>query len=155
MDWIPGPGGSPGDRKGNPLQYFCPGKSNGQKSLVGCSPRGHKESDTLWDLTITPPSHSCPYGRLCSEDDTGKAHPTAPVHAGCCNKQHALSRLQTSSDGYAGWEAQDGGTCRSGAWEQTSSPAPSPAEGDRALCVTHLPGLAGVPADRLPQLLDA
>ena len=25
---------------------FLPGESHGQRSLVGCSPRGHKESDT-------------------------------------------------------------------------------------------------------------
>jgi len=30
---------------GNPLQYSLPGKSHGQRSLVGCSPWGHEESD--------------------------------------------------------------------------------------------------------------
>ena len=33
---------SPGEGNGNPLQYSCPG----QRSLVGYSPWGHKESDT-------------------------------------------------------------------------------------------------------------
>ena len=28
----------------NPLQYSCTGKSHGQRSLVGCSPRCRKES---------------------------------------------------------------------------------------------------------------
>ena len=38
---------SPGGGNGNLLQYlFLPGKSNGQRSLVGYSPWGHKESDT-------------------------------------------------------------------------------------------------------------
>ena len=31
---------------GTPLQIFLPGKSQGWRSLVGCSPWGHQESDT-------------------------------------------------------------------------------------------------------------
>ena len=37
--------GEPGEGNGNPLQYSCrflPGKSPGQRSLVGYSPWGHK-----------------------------------------------------------------------------------------------------------------
>ena len=43
---IPGLGRSSGEGNGNPLQYFLPGKSHGQRSLVGYSSWGHKESDT-------------------------------------------------------------------------------------------------------------
>ena len=43
---IPGLGGSPGERNGNPLQYAGL-ESHGQKSLVGYSPWGHKESDMV------------------------------------------------------------------------------------------------------------
>ena len=43
---IPGLGRSPGEGNGNPLQYSWPGKSHGQRSLIGYSPWGHKESDT-------------------------------------------------------------------------------------------------------------
>ena len=43
---IPGLGRSPGEGNGNPLQDFLPGKSRGQRSLVGYSPQGHKELDT-------------------------------------------------------------------------------------------------------------
>ena len=35
-------GRSPGERNGNPLQYSCLRNPNGQRSLVGYSPRGHK-----------------------------------------------------------------------------------------------------------------
>ena len=42
---ISGSGRSPGVGNGNPLQYSLPGESHGQRSLVGCSPWGHKESD--------------------------------------------------------------------------------------------------------------
>ena len=44
---IPGLGRSHGERNDSPLQYsFLPGESHGRRSLVGYSPRGHKESDT-------------------------------------------------------------------------------------------------------------
>ena len=43
---IPGSGRSPGEGNGNPLQYSCLGESHGERSLVGYSPWGHKESDT-------------------------------------------------------------------------------------------------------------
>ena len=33
-------------RNGNPLQYSCLENSMDEKSLVGYSPQGHKESDT-------------------------------------------------------------------------------------------------------------
>ena len=33
---------------GNPLQYSCLENPHGQRSLVGYSPRGHKESDTIF-----------------------------------------------------------------------------------------------------------
>ena len=41
---IPGSGRTPGGRHGNPLQ-FLPGESRGQRSLVGQSPWGRRESD--------------------------------------------------------------------------------------------------------------
>ena len=42
---IPGLGRSHGGGHGNPLKYFSVGKSHGQRSLAGCSPWCHKESD--------------------------------------------------------------------------------------------------------------
>ena len=42
---IPGLGRSPGGRHGNQLQYSCLENPHGQRSLVGYSPRGLKESD--------------------------------------------------------------------------------------------------------------
>ena len=43
---IPRLGISPGAEHGNSLQYSCLENPHGQRSLVGCSPRGHKELDT-------------------------------------------------------------------------------------------------------------
>ena len=42
---IPELGRSPEGGHGNPLQYSCLEKPNCQRSLVGYSPLGHKESD--------------------------------------------------------------------------------------------------------------
>ena len=42
---IPGSGKYPGEGNGTLLQYSCLEKSHGQRSLVGYSPWGHKESD--------------------------------------------------------------------------------------------------------------
>ena len=42
---IPGWGRSPGGGRGNPLQYSCLENLQGQRSLVGYSPWGCKESD--------------------------------------------------------------------------------------------------------------
>ena len=44
-------GRSPGGGQGNPLQYSCLENPSGQRSLVGYSPRGHKESDTTEGLS--------------------------------------------------------------------------------------------------------
>ena len=43
---IPGLGRSPAEGNGNPTPVFLPGESHGRRSLVGCSPRGHKGWDT-------------------------------------------------------------------------------------------------------------
>ena len=42
---VPRWGRFPGAGNGNPLQNFFPGKFHGQRSLVGYSPWGRKESD--------------------------------------------------------------------------------------------------------------
>ena len=42
---IPGSGRFPGGRYGNPTPGFLPGKSHGQRRLVGYSPQGLKELD--------------------------------------------------------------------------------------------------------------
>ena len=43
---IPGSGRCLGEGNGNPLQYSWPGEYHGQRSLLGYSLWGHKESDT-------------------------------------------------------------------------------------------------------------
>ena len=49
-DLVPGSGRSPGEGNGNPLQYSLPGKSYGQRSLLGCRVRKSQTwlSDWSW-----------------------------------------------------------------------------------------------------------
>ena len=49
---VPRLGRSPGEGNGNPLQYYCLEKSHEQRSLVGYSPWGCKESDMTERLHI-------------------------------------------------------------------------------------------------------
>ena len=44
---VPGLGRAPGDRNGYTLQYSCWENPHEQRSLMGYSPRGRKESDTI------------------------------------------------------------------------------------------------------------
>ena len=48
---IPGLESSPGGGRGNPLQYFCLENPQGQRSLVGYIPWGHKQSGTTERLS--------------------------------------------------------------------------------------------------------
>ena len=48
---IPGWGRSPGEGHGNPIQYSCLENPHEQRSLVGYSPWGHKESDAIERLS--------------------------------------------------------------------------------------------------------
>ena len=54
---IPGSGRSSGEGNGYPLQYSCLKKSHGQRSLVGYSPGGHKESDST-EHTVHTHTHT-------------------------------------------------------------------------------------------------
>ena len=51
--WVgfPRSGRSSGEGHGNPLQCSCLEDPQGQRSLVGCSPLGHKESDSAERLS--------------------------------------------------------------------------------------------------------
>ena len=60
--WV---GKSPCRKTWQPIPVFLPGESHGQKSLVGCSSQGHKESDT----TLAT-EHACRYGGSASKEST-------------------------------------------------------------------------------------
>ena len=50
---IPGLGRSPGEENGNPVQYSCLENRHGQRSLMGYSPWGCKESGMTEWLTLS------------------------------------------------------------------------------------------------------
>ena len=58
---IPGVGRSPGDGNGSPFQYSCLENPHGQRSLVGYSPWGRKESGATERQTL---SLFSPKGRI-------------------------------------------------------------------------------------------
>ena len=60
MGSVPGSGRSLGGGNGNPLWYSCLGKSHGHghRSLVGYSPKGHKELDTTERLSMRAHAHT-------------------------------------------------------------------------------------------------
>ena len=43
----------PLEKKWQPIPVFLPGEFYGQRSLMGCSPGGRKESDTTEQLTLS------------------------------------------------------------------------------------------------------
>ena len=53
LDSIPGLRKSPGEGSGNPLQYACLENTQGQRSLAGYRPWGHKESDTTVQFSLS------------------------------------------------------------------------------------------------------
>ena len=83
---VPGSGRSPGEENGSPLQYSR--LENGQRSMVGYSPWGRKESDTTERLAFSlavksreiytqahSPSRTCPAFNV---RNPGK-HPLTPM----------------------------------------------------------------------------
>ena len=52
---IPRLGRSPGGGHDSPLQYSCLKDPQGQRSPVGCGPRGHEESDSTERLSTAQP----------------------------------------------------------------------------------------------------
>ena len=70
LNSVSGLGRSPGGEHGNPLQYSCLENPHGQRSLVGYSSRGHKESDTTKQLS-TAAHHYAVYSNYSSIDYWG------------------------------------------------------------------------------------
>ena len=65
---------SPWSRKMEPTPAFLPGNFHGQRSLAGCSPSGHKESDVTGYTQEQPASMHLREGRTVP---TRKQHPLA------------------------------------------------------------------------------
>ena len=85
-----------------PTPVLLPGKSHGQRSLVGCSPWGRKESDTTERLHF-PFSLSCigegngkPFQHSCLENPRDRGAWWAAVY-GVAQSRTRLKRLSSSS----------------------------------------------------------
>ena len=83
---IPGSERSPGERNGNPLWYSCLEKSHRQRSLVGYSPWGHKESD------MTEQLHGGGFQYSCLENPMDRGAWQATVH--CVARVKSRTRLR-------------------------------------------------------------
>ena len=93
-------------RQWHPIPVFLPGKSLGQRSLVGCSPWGREESDSTERLHF-PFSLSCigegngdPLQCSCLENPWDKGAWWAAVH-GVTQSLTQLKRLSSSSSSHS------------------------------------------------------
>ena len=84
-DWgsVPGSGRSPGGGHGHPLQYSCLENSQGQRSLAGYSPWGHKESDMTGGTMHTHTTKISKSGNK-KKDERGTCCQKVKVEDSCC-----------------------------------------------------------------------
>ena len=87
---------------GTPLQYSCLEKSHGQRSLVGCSPWGHEESDTTerlhfyFSLSCIGEGNGNPLQCSCLENPRDGGAWWAAVY-GVAQSRTRLKQLSSSS----------------------------------------------------------
>ena len=105
-------------RRWHPTPVLLPGKSHGRRSLVGCSPWGHKELDTTeqlpfhFSLSRTGEGNGNPLQCSCLENPTDGGAWWASVY-GVTQSRTWLNWLSSSSiigtenrliNGYLGWQ---------------------------------------------------
>ena len=78
---------------GNPLQYYLPGKFRGQRSLVGYSPWGSKESDTTERLHFSPYPATGEPGGLPSMGSHRVGHDLAAAAAASVHTRDSIKYL--------------------------------------------------------------
>ena len=90
-------------RRWHPTPVLLPGKPHGQRSLVGCSPWGHEESDTTerlhfhFPLSCTGEGNGNPLQCSCLENPRGGGAWWAVVVYGVAQSRTWLKRLSSSS----------------------------------------------------------
>ena len=98
-----------GRRQWQPTPILLPGKSHGRRSLVGCSPWGHSESDTTerlhfhFSLSCIGEGNGNPLQCSCLENPRDRGAWWAAVY-GVAQSRTRLKRLSSSSSS-ALWEA--------------------------------------------------
>ena len=89
-------------RQWHPTPVLLPGKSHGWRSLVGCSPQGHKESDTTerlhfhFSLSCIGEGNGNPLQCSCLENPRDGGAWWAAIY-GVTQSQTRLKRLSSSS----------------------------------------------------------
>ena len=95
-------------RQWQPPPVLLPGKSHGQRSLVGCSPWGHEESDTTerlhfhFSLSCVGERNGNPLQCSCLENPRDGGAWWAAVY-GVAQSRTQLKRLSSSSSSMAKW----------------------------------------------------
>ena len=88
-------------RQWHPTPVLLPGKSHGQRSLVGCSPWGHEKSDTTewlhfhFSLSCIGKGNGNPLQCSCLENPRDRGARWAAVY-GVAQSQTRLKRLSSS-----------------------------------------------------------
>ena len=87
-------------RQWRPTPVLLPGKSHGQRSLVGCSPWGHEESDTTerlqFSLSCIGEGNGNPFQCSCLENPRDWGAWWAAIY-GVAQSRTQLKRLSSSS----------------------------------------------------------
>ena len=96
-------------RQWHPTPVLLPGKSHGWRSLVGCSPWGHEESDTTERLTFTFHIHAlekemATHSSILAWRIPGMGEPGGPPSMGLHRVGHDWSNL-TIAAGEESWQA--------------------------------------------------
>ena len=90
-------------RQWQPTPVLLPGKSHGQRSLVGCNPWGHKESDTTqrlhfhFSLSCVGEGNGNPLQCSCLENPRDRGAWWTAIY-GVAQSQTRLKQLSSSSD---------------------------------------------------------
>ena len=95
-------------RQRHPTPALLPGKSHGQRSLVGCSPWGHEESDTTerlhfhFSLSCIGEGNGNPLQCSCLENPRDRGAWWAAVY-GVAQSRTRLKQLSSSSSSRMWW----------------------------------------------------
>ena len=96
-------------RQWHPTPVLLPGKSHGQRSLVGCSPWGHEELDTMerfhfpFSLSCIGEGNGSPLQCSCLENPRDGGAWWATVY-GVAQSRTRLKRLSSSSSSSREWQ---------------------------------------------------
>ena len=94
-----------GEGNGHPTPILLPGKSHGQRSLVGCSPWGREESDTTeqlhfhFSLSCIGEGNGNPFQCSCLENPRDRGAWWAAIY-GVAQSRTQLKRLSSSSSSF-------------------------------------------------------